>query len=137
MISTESAFNKLGIDAVTGVELMDWLGLSPIDFGDPARFGRFQSIIDYMKQFSTDTQRFLIRKVVNGKNVDKLSYMWEYTELLKNKKAAEEAIEKTKAEASALNAGSDPALSVSFAARETEVRTALNAIIGEMAIYEK
>lgn len=137
MINTESAFNSLGIDAITGVELMEWLGLSPIDFTDSGRFNRFKTVIDYFKQFPVDTQRFMIRRVTNGKNVDKLQHVWEYTELLKNKKAVEEAIEKIKTERSALGAGNDPILVQNFAQREIDARTALNHVTQEMALYEK
>ena len=135
MISTESAFNELGIDAITGVEIMDWLGISAIDLGDPARFGRFHDIIDYFKQFPVDTQRYIIRKVTNGKNVDKLNHVWEYSELLKNKRAAEEAIEKVKTELSALGTNPDPVLVQNYALREAEARQALNAVVAEAAIY--
>lgn len=134
MISAEQAFNELGIDAITATEMMDWLGISKIDLGDPSRFSKFQSVIEYFKQFPSDTQRFLIRRVTQNPNHDRLQRVWEYAELLKNKKSAEDAIEKIKTEASAV---SDPVLQHNYVAREAEARQALTAVTQEMALYEK
>ena len=137
MKNIESAFNELGIDAVVGTELMDWLGVSAIDLGDPQRFSKFQSVIGYFKQFPVDTQRFIIRKAVNGKNVDKLQHIWEYSELLKNKKAVEESLEKIKVEASAVGTSGDAVLRMANAEREIEANRALGQITDEIRLYEK
>jgi hypothetical protein len=136
MISTESALNDLGIDAVTGVELMDWLGISTFDLSDPQRFSKLSSVIEYLKDFPTDTQRYLVKRAVNNKNVDKLQHVWEYTGLLKNKRAVEEALEKIKVEGSALGSDSDPVIRMAHAQREIEAKDALNAVQTEIRLYE-
>jgi hypothetical protein len=137
MINTESKFNELGVDAVSGVNLMEWLGISPIDLSDTARFLKFKDVIDYFKQFPPDTQRYLIKRAVNNKNVDKLNHVFEYSELLKNKRAVEEALEKLKVEGSALGPDSDRVLRMAHAQKEIGAKDALNAVMREIDIYEK
>lgn len=137
MINTESKFNELGIDAISGVNLMEWLGVSSFDLGDPVRFTKFKDIIGYMKQFPVDTQRYLVRRAVNNKNVDKLNHVFEYTELLKNKKAIEEALERISAEASALGPDSDPVLRIANGHKELEAKHALDSVAKELYLYEK
>lgn len=137
MINIETAFNELGIDAATGVELMDWLQISPIDLGDPTRFSKFHSVIDYFKQFPVDTQRYLIRKAINNKNVDKLNHVWEYAELLKRKSEIEKATEKIRLEGSALGPESDAVLRMANAQRELDAKEQFNKVVQEIEIYEQ
>lgn len=137
MNSTEQKFNDLGIDAVTGVEMMEWLGVSPVDLSDPLRFSRLHEIINYFKQFPEDTQRYLVRKAVNGKNVDRLQHVWEYTSLLKKKDAAEKGIEKIKSEASAVGDDADEYILSNLAQREHFLREDLKGVKKELDIYEK
>ena len=137
MMSTERAFEDLGIDVVSATEIMGWLDLSRIDLGDPQRFSRLQSVINYFKQFPVETQRFLIRKALSGKVVDKLTHIWEYSELLKNKRAVEERMETLKREGSALGSDSDPFILKAHAERELSVRDELNRLQDEISLYEK
>lgn len=136
MINVETAFNELGVDAITGVELMDWLGVSSFDFSDSSRFSKFHTVIDYLKGFPTDTRRFLVRRATNNKNVDKLQHMWEYTELLKNKRSIEESLEKIRIESSALGSDSDPVIRMAHAQKEIESKDALNKVSTEIRLYE-
>lgn len=137
MISTETAFNDLGVDAVTGTELMEWLGISPADFVEPLRFSRFHEVIDYFKDMSPDTRRYMIRRATHNKNVDKLQYVWEYTQLLKQKRSMEESMEKLKNEGSALGPDSDPVLRMDHAQKEISARDELNRLTQEVEIYER
>lgn len=137
MISTEQAFNELGVNAVDGTEFMDILGLSPMDIADPQRFSRFRSVLDFFKQFPADTSRFMIRKVTNGKNVDKLQYVWEYAELLRQKAQAEKTIERVRTEASAMGSTTDPDVASLYSGELLAAKKQLDFITKETAIYEK
>lgn len=137
MINIESAFNDLGIDALTGVELMDWLNISQIDLNDPSRFARLHQVIDYFKQFPKDTQRFLIVRATNGKNVDKLNHVWEYSQLLGRRKSMEDMLTSIEKERSVLGLTPDPLILASVDKRSLETRENIAKINVEAAIYEK
>lgn len=137
MIDTEAAFNGLGIDAVTGVELMDWLGLTPVDLGNPSRFSRLQQVIDYLKQFPEDTQRYLVTRATKGKMVDKLNHMWEYTQILKNKEYVQKLIDATKKEKEALGENADPFMLDGVDKKVAQFTEELGRINSELDIYEK
>lgn len=81
-MSTQSAFNQLGINAITATTIMENLGLYPEDLAIPQRFTKLQNVINYLKQFPEDTQKFLINKTTRGKNVDRLDHMSDYTQLM-------------------------------------------------------
>jgi len=136
-MNTEEKFNELGVDAVTGVQLMDWMSLSQFDIADPQRFTRLQEIIDYLKKFPSDTQRFLVRKVTGTKNVDKLQLMWEYTSLLRKKESYEKEIGEIRSEGTAIGQKGDPILLKNLAEREIAARKSLSDISDEIAIYER
>ena len=88
-MNPEAIFDGMGVDAITGVKLMDWLGVTAEELQVPQRFHRLQDIVQFLKQFPEDTQRFLISKSTRGKLVDKLDHFFEYTSLLKEKQAKE------------------------------------------------
>jgi len=79
----ERQFEDLGVDAITGIQLMRSLGLYPDDFIDEARFLRFKDVIDYFKEIPD--RDYLFNKILIGKNVDKLDQVWGYTQLAKQK----------------------------------------------------
>lgn len=79
----ERKFEDLGVDAITGLQLMKSLGLYPDDFYDEARFLRFKDIIDYFKDIPD--RDYLFNKITIGKNVDKLDHVWGYTQLAQQK----------------------------------------------------
>lgn len=140
MLSTESIFNELGLDAITATQLMDWLSLSTADIQDPKRFHELRATADYLKQFPLDTQRFLIQRATNGKMVDKLKQMFEYTQLLKNRDAIKSNLEKIQSEKQALspwNGEIDPILLASNAHQELALSQHLGSIKEELSIYEK
>lgn len=132
----QSAFNDLGVNAIVATNLMDLLGLYPDDFHDPVRFSRFQSVVNYLKQFPDDTQRFLITKSTRGKPIDKLDHVFEYTNLLKQKFAQEETLDRLKEEISAMEAMGDPKAGLT-ALQKDEMDRQLSATLQEIDIYEK
>lgn len=138
MISTEGKFNDLGIDVLTGVQILDWLGLSKIDLGDPSRFSRIQDVVSYLKQFPVDTQRFLVMKATRSKFIpDKLQHVWEYTQLLARRKEYEDTLKGIQTELSALGPAPDPMSLRSVDIRSLELNQNLAKINSEIEIYEK
>lgn len=133
----ESAFADLNIDAMTGVRLMEALGLSTIDFSNPARFTRLSQVIDFLRQYPEDTQNFLISRVTTGKMGDRLDKVFEYTQLLERKRTVEQSLETVKKEASVIPLEADPILRESIARREIETFSQLQSIGNEIAVYEK
>ena len=135
MSNPESTFNELGIDVITGVELMEALNLSVDEIGFPQRFHRLQEVVGYLKQFPLDTQRYLIKKACYGKNVDKLDHMFEYTNLLKNKFELENTMKEIEVEKSAVM--NDLSKGIELAMREKDVSGRLSAVKDECQIYER
>lgn len=88
----ESKFNDLGVDALTGIQLMKSLNLSPSDFIDEARFLRFKDIIDFFKNIPD--REYILNKITVGKNVDKLDHTWSYVQLLGQKDRLKNEVEK-------------------------------------------
>lgn len=136
-MNPQEAFNDLGIDAMTGVRLMGALGLSPIDFNNPARFTRFHQVIDYFKNLPEDTQNFLISKVTTGKIGDKLDKVFEYTQLLDRKHSLERDLESIKKESSITPLDASPIIRESLATKELSALSSLQSISNDIAIYEK
>lgn len=136
MISPEQSFNDLGIDAITGTQMMDWLSLSKIDLGDPTRFSRLKEIIDYFKQFPEDTQRFLIVRATRNKTVDRLTHVWEYAQLLNRRKGYEDMLQLIEKERSVLGENPDPVILSSISSRSLETRESIAKLNSEIGIYE-
>jgi len=81
----EEKFNDLGVDALTGTEIMGLADVTTTDLADPIRFQRFKDVLDYVKTIPHEHRSYFIRKAVTGKNVDKLDHLWGYVELNKRK----------------------------------------------------
>ena len=137
MINIETTINELGISAITAVELMEALSITPDELGFPQRFHRLQEVVGYLKQFPVDTQRFLIKKACYGKQVDKLDHMFEYTNLLKSKYELENSLKEIAAEKSAINMDMDMDQAMKLAIREKDVADKLSNVADECGIYER
>lgn len=87
----EQQFNDLGVDAITGIQLMQSLGLNSDDFYDGARFMRFKDVIDFFKDIPD--RDYILNKITIGKNVDRLDHTWTYTQLAKQKRELKSHIE--------------------------------------------
>lgn len=83
-MSIEDNFKDLGVDAITGTELMELLSLTPNDFVDPQRFEKFKNVIKHIKDIP-DKEYFLKKITMKGLGDDKLQKVWEYCELAKKK----------------------------------------------------
>ncbi len=136
-MNPERAFEDLGIDAVTGVSVMEMLGVSTDELSIPQRFSRLKEVINYFKQFPEDTQRFLIRKATAGKLVDKLDHLYEYTHLLQRKSHYEETLKGLDKERSAIETTGDEVLLRDVAQRSLDNSQQLDFIKQEIGIYEK
>lgn len=79
----ERQFEDLGVDAITGVQLMRSLGLNGDDFLDGARFMQFKDVIDYFKDIPD--RDYLFNKILVGKPVDRLQHIWGYSQLAQQK----------------------------------------------------
>lgn len=134
-MNVENALNQLGIDAITGVNLMDWLGVSIDELHSPQRFGRLQSVIGYLKQFPEDAQRFIIQKSTRGKMVDKLDHVFEYTNLLKQKEGQMNELHAVEKEKIALT-NADEQTIFDLTTRETLISDRLTRTNDEISIYE-
>lgn len=95
-MSIEDNFKDANIDAITGTELMDMLGLSSEDFMSPQRFEKFKNVIKYLKNVP-DKEYFIKKLTVRSLGDDKLQKVWEYCELSKKK----DEIERIKSDLSA------------------------------------
>lgn len=129
-------FGDLGVDAITGVELMDFLDLTADELQDPRRFSQLQQVISFFKQFPTDTQRFLIKKVTTGKMVDKLKHVLEYTRLLSKKSALENELDAVEKERSAIEASGDPIALQQISFKANDIERMLTGTNDEIRIYE-
>jgi hypothetical protein len=133
----ESKFSDLDIDAMAGSEMMNLLGLTAIDLGDPQRFSKLQEVISFLKQFPEDTRKYLITKVVRGTDPDKLQKVLEYTNLLRKKTDLQLELEGAKKGLSILPADSDPILRLQYAQREVSAGDSIKAIDLDISRYEQ
>lgn len=128
-------FQDMGIDAITGVELMKSLGLSSDDFIDPARFERFKDVIDYFKNLPD--RNYILNRLVVGKNVDKLDHIWGYTELSRQKEILKEKINSQVIKLDALNTLGDKDESTKFVESSlVEAKNELAKINEQISHYE-
>lgn len=134
-MNAERAFQDLGIDAVTGVELMDQLQISVDELQSPRRFSMLKEVINYFKNYSPDAQRFLISKATNGKMVDKLDHVFAYTKLLESKARYETELTQAEKEREAVTG--DEILSQNAALKELELRKKVEFVKEEISIFEK
>lgn len=134
-MNISTAFDDLGVNAIAGVSLMGHLGLNPQDLMFPQKFAKFQVVVDFLKQFPEDTQRFLINKATRGKFLDKLDHMFEYTNLLKNKESIEKDLNSLEKEVSAIF--DDEFKSAEVSTKITENKERLDKIKEEITLYER
>lgn len=126
----EQLITELGINPILAVTIMENLDLSTDDINIPQNFAKLQHVINFLKDYSEDAQRFIIRKATFGKQ-NKLKCMDEYCDLLKEKSSLESNLEKIKKEQSAVG------ISGHFMQQEVEINNRLNALKEEIEIYHK
>jgi hypothetical protein len=134
-MNAESIFEELGVSAITGVNLLDWLSISPEELSIPQRFSKLQGIIGFLKSFPEDTQRFLVNKATRGKQVDKLDHMFEYTNLLTKKSEHEQELKMIEQEKSVV--AFDQVRMDELQLRESEVKKNLDQTLEEVYLYER
>lgn len=132
-----SAFSDLGVDAVTGTLLMESLGLSPDELKSPERFHKLKATIEFLKDYSEDTQRFLINKATRGKLVDKLDHMFGYTNILKEKVAREKVLAEIEKEIAVREGTDDVYLLAALQGNHAKERDHLDALEEELRYFEK
>lgn len=135
-MNTEQIFQELGLNPIMAVTLMENLDLTAEHLNDPYVFNKLQTVIDFLKDYPEDTQRFLLRKATFGKQ-DKLKVFHEYTHLLKEKKYREEVAEKLKTEKSAVEATNDPFKIAEIDVKEKENLSKIQSLREEIEIYHK
>ena len=96
----EEKFNDMGIDAITGTEVMALAGVSQYEAKNPIVFEKLKDVISYMKTVPPDQRSFFMNRVVAGKNVDKLDHLWGYVELNKRRDSKMKELEMLKEELS-------------------------------------
>lgn len=92
------AFEDLGVDAITGTEIMSYAGVSPDEIQDPVRFERLRDIIDYVKKLPD--RRYFVSKVTAGRDGERLDHLWGYVELHKQRESKLSEIKKLEEEIS-------------------------------------
>lgn len=130
-------FEDLGIDAMTGVQLMDKLDINPDELGDPIRFSRFQEVIKFFKEYPPETQELLINRAIVGKNVDKLKHIYEYMWLLKNKNMEEKMLEDLEKEKSAIETLGDEFALQDVLNRTKELELKHKTTLEDIALYTR
>lgn len=74
-------FDDLGIDAVSGSEIMNLLGITPYQLDDPIIFNRISEVVKYLKEIPDKS--FFVNRITAGKpGVNKLDHVWSYIEVL-------------------------------------------------------
>jgi Mor family transcriptional regulator len=132
----EQLFNELGISPLLAVELLDNLDLSTEHLNDPYIFSKLQSVIEFLKEYPEDTQRFIIKKATFGKQ-DKLKVMAEYSRLLKEKSFYDGIAEKINKEKSAFEMTDDLLKKQELSERESTNNAKLNLLKEEINLYHK
>lgn len=136
-MNTERKFEELGIDPINAVKIMSLLDISVSELGIPQRFERFKDILSFLKDFPEDTQRFFIMKATAGKQIDKVSHMFEYVNLLRNKLSYEEGLKNMERQESAIETLNDPFRLGELQREKLEVIRKLQNTKEEIYIYER
>ena len=77
-----STFNELGIDAISGTEIMNELGMPVDDLQDNYKFNRLREVMGYLNTIPEEARLGIIRKITVGKPIDdKLNHVWSYIKL--------------------------------------------------------
>lgn len=132
----EKAFSELGVSAVLGTGLMAQFGLSADDFAIPSTFVKFKSIVDFLVQFPEDTQRFLITKGTRGSMGDKLEHFFDYANILKEKAAYQQVLEKVNKEVEILEHTNDPQIIGEVKARQADLQEKIHRLTEEQNLWE-
>ena len=101
MGNIEQNFEDLGVDAITGVNLMRLTGITPDDFLDPISFMKFQDVIKYFK--NVPNTEYIINKITIGKPVDKLNHIWGFVQMEQQKQHLLKLNEELKKETEHIN----------------------------------
>lgn len=133
----ESTLAHLGINAITGVRVLDLLDISTDDIQIPQNLSKVKDIIDFLKQYPEDTQRFLINKATRGKPVEKLKHFHEYTQLLQKKAELEKELEMIGDEKDIVEATGDVAKLQEVANREVQIKMLSDTMAEEITLYER
>lgn len=96
----EEKFYDIGIDAITGTEIMDTLGLHQDDLVDAKKFEKVKDVVAFLKQVPALERRPLMNRIVLGKNVDKLEHFWGFSQLYQQRVAKESELARIKDEIS-------------------------------------
>lgn len=96
----EEKFNDMGIDALTGSEVMMRVGVSPSDLRSPQTFEKVKDIMQFMKTVPQGDRSYFLNKITAGKAVNKLDHVWGYVELSKKRSEAEKTLNQLKEEIS-------------------------------------
>lgn len=138
-MNTDQLFQELGINPLIATKLMGYLDLNTGDLNDPFNFSKIQDVVDFLKQYPEDDQRFMIRKVTIGKQ-DKLKVMHEYTQILKDKAFHENTIAKIREEKRNMafqEGGPDLEKVKSLDEQEVYSKSKLNQVKEELEFYHK
>lgn len=136
-MNPEQAFDTMGVDAITGVKIMNFLDLSMDEMRIPQNLYKMQDIIKFLKPLSEDTQRFLIERSVSGKPVDKLKYFHEYIQLLDRKESLRKDLENISRETGITEVTGEVARMNNLIERSKEVKSNLDQTEETIKIYEK
>ena len=136
MNNTESLFNELGISPLLATKIMYDFDLLPEHLNDPIVFSKLQSIVDFLKQYPEDTQRFLIKKATLNKQ-DKLKVMHEYTKLLSDRLLHEKIAKELEKEKSVIGFTNDMNKIKEIFDKETQNNNKLQFLREEIELYHK
>lgn len=132
-MSVSESFNRLGINAIKGSEMMSMLNISPEELSIPQRFQQFKEVFDYLQDF--ENYRYVINKITRGKDVDRLEHTHSYITLAKEREflsRQKEAMEEQITKSEALGATDFELIS-----RHTETLKDLETVTAEMEFHEK
>lgn len=138
-MNIEAKMNELGVNAILGTKLMDWLSLYPDDLLFNENLYKLQDIINYLKPFSEDSQRFMIRKITTGKQVDKLRFVHEWVELMNKKDGLEKKLNNLKNESDFFvsTKSTDNQRYEQILSEGSDLSTEIEHINQELSYYEK
>lgn len=92
------SFDELGVDAMTGSEIMGLLGLQGYQLADPITFGKISEVVNYLKNIPD--RSFFVNRITAGKPVDKLNHVWSYIQVLGKKDHLVQELKKVEEEQS-------------------------------------
>jgi len=135
-MNNSQLFNDLGISPISAISIMESLDLSTEDLSFPQNFVKLKHVIDFLKDYSEDTQRFLIRKATLNKQ-NKLKCMDEYCDLLSKIKDNDSILGKIKDELEVVLISNDEDKIKEVKLREEAAYKQSRFLRDEIAIYHK